>query len=151
MKYLVACFLLLSTTSAFSQIGISYLPWNNKLGLSTNTERRLWGELRVEVNTFFGNLNTDLALMYTVSQKEHVNYYIGLSTNMNFLRLALNEKGLSGYNVYIGGRIKPFMKYPSVQFIAELAPYVNDEFSSGLLQVNLGVAYQFLPKDKEEQ
>lgn len=151
MKYLIVCFLLFSTCSAFAQVGLSYFPWNNKLGVSSNTEKKLWGEVKFEVNTFFGNLNTDLALMYNVKQKEQVNYYVGLGVSTNFIRGAFEEKGLNGYNLYVGSRIKPFTKYPGVQIIAELAPYINSEFSSGLLQANFGVGYQFLRKRKKDK
>lgn len=149
MKYLITIFLFFSTSSAFAQVGLSYFPWNNKLGVSSNTEKKLWGDLKIEVNTFFGNLNTDLGLMYNFKQKKHVNYYVGLGVSTNFIRGAAGEKGLNGYNIYVGGRVKPFVKYPAVQIVTELAPYVNDEFSSGLIQFNLGVAYQFLRKRKE--
>ena len=99
--------------------------------------------MKIEVNTFFGNLNTEEALMINYLKKDKVNYYGGLGINTNFIRASYTSQVINGYAIIFGGRIKPINKYPSAQIVVEIVPYINKSFSSGLLKVNLGLAYQF--------
>ena len=134
------------TFSSYAQVNIAYYPWNNLLGISTNTNKLIWFDLKSEVNTFFGNLNTEQSLQLNIKRTEFVNYYTGIGISTNYIRATHDGKIINGYYVNFGSRIKPINKVPGLQIIAEISPYLNREFQSGILRFNLGIGYQFSKK-----
>ena len=134
------------TFSSYAQVNIAYYPWNNLLGISTNTNKLIWLDLKSEVNTFFGNLNTEQSLQLNIKRTEFVNYYTGIGISTNYIRATHDGKIINGYYVNFGSRIKPINKVPGLQIIAEISPYLNREFQSGILRFNLGIGYQFSKK-----
>ncbi len=132
------------TFSSNAQVNISYYPWNNLFGISTNTNKLIWIDLKAEVNTFFGNLNTEQSLHLNIKKTEFVNYYLGIGISTNYIRSTHDGKIVNGYYANFGARIKPMNNTPNLQIIAELSPYFNSEFQSGILRFNLGLGYEFI-------
>lgn len=69
--------LALISLTAKSQIAITYVPFQSFLGISTNTDKLLWLDYKIETNTFASNLNMELSPKINFMRKENVNYYFG--------------------------------------------------------------------------
>ncbi|MFK8037879.1 MAG: hypothetical protein AB8B74_06285 [Crocinitomicaceae bacterium] len=144
--FLLPFFLLSKTIMA--QLSIGYYPIQSEISFSTNSDRLIWGDLRIATNTFFGNITTEPILMANLKRNEKVNFYGGVGMNFNFLNAASNISIINGYSLHIGSRIKPLKKLSNLQIIFEVSPYMNSEFDGGLLRTRLGLAYQFGKKRK---
>jgi hypothetical protein len=131
------------------QLAIGYFPFQNTLSISSNPERLFWIDGRIETNTFFGNLNPELLGLVNIKRTKYVNLYSGLSCKMNFIDGFNDQQFIGGYSINFGVRIKPFETISNLYFIFEIAPYVNREFSSGLLRTYWGISYKFDKKIKK--
>lgn len=128
---------------AAAQVAVTYFPFQSVLGVSSDTEHRVWAGLNAETNTFISNVNLELQGMVNVHRSEWVNYYTGLGVNANPL-YAVNELPLvNGYTLTVGARIKPVTAHRNVQLVFELAPYTNPHFDGGYLRTLLGLSYNF--------
>ena len=132
---------------AAGQVAVTYFPFQSVLGLSTDSERRLWVGLNAETNTFISNVNLELQGMVNLKRGEWVNYYGGLGVNTNPLAAVNQLPLLNGYTLTAGARIKPLANYRNVQVVFELTPYANPYFDGGYLRTLLGVAYNFRRRD----
>ncbi len=132
---------------AAAQVAVTYFPFQSVLGLSSNTERRVWVGLNAETNTFISNANLELQGLVNVKRGEWVNYYTGLGVNTNPF-LAFHALPLvNGYTLTAGARIKPLPSHRNVQLVFELTPYANRHFDSGYVRTLLGLAYNFRPRE----
>ena len=128
---------------AAAQVAVTYFPFQSVLGVSSDTERRVWAVVNAETNTFISNVNLELQALVNVKKGEWVNYYTGLGVNTNPLS-AVNELPLvNGYSLTLGARIKPLAARRNVQVVFELAPYTNQYLDGGYLRTMLGLAYNF--------
>jgi hypothetical protein len=141
-------FILTLLTASFSfnglaQMSVGYMPFESIISISTNTDRLIWGELRIQSNTFFGNVVTEPSLRWNFKRQNQANYYVGAGVSVNPFNPVQDLELIEGYAIAFGSRIKPIVKYPKIQLIFEISPYYNRYFDGGTLKSHLGVAYQF--------
>jgi hypothetical protein len=136
MRNLFIALLLSVSASAFGQASVAYYPFNNFVSVSSNSDRLLWVDARVQTNTVFASLSTTICPMINVVRKDQVNYYTGLGVRFN-------RDVLEGYSLQIGVRVKPIPFVPNLRVAFEIAPYARKDFKLGSLQSFLGIAYQF--------
>ena len=123
---------------------ISYYPWNSILSVATNPTKVLWGDFRVQTNSFTSSLNTETVLMLNVGYTRNTNIYVGGGVNLGLVAAALDNKPLlKGYSASVGMRSYPFDKMPKVSVNFELSPYVNSDGESGLIRSWFGIGYHF--------
>ena len=124
---------------------VGYYPWNGLLTVSTNPKLPVWGDVRLQTNTLFGSLSTELLPLVNLKQTETAQFYAGGGIRFNFIgRLAGQTKNLiEGYSLNVGVRVKPFKENRNVQIAFELAPFVERKFDSGVLKSNFGIVYCF--------
>ena len=141
---LTALFLCLGLT-AFGQASVAYYPFNSVVSVSTNADRALWLDARIQMNTPFGSLSTTLCPLVNVVRRENVNFYTGLGIRFNALNGLDNRDILEGYSLHFGVRTKvPFI--PNLRAAFEIAPYSRKDFKYGVMQSYLGLVYQFRKK-----
>lgn len=129
------------------QLSMGYFPFNNTLSITSNPDKLLVIDGRLETNTFYGNINPEIFGIVNIKRSDLVNVYTGLSCKTILIDGFTNGDFIGGYAVSVGSRFKPFEKFHNVQFLFELSPYVNKEFESGMLRAYLGVSYKFNKKD----
>jgi hypothetical protein len=141
--------LLFSTFSLFikAQIAVAYYPFNNVFSISSNTQNVIWGDLRLETNTFFGNVTIEPHLMWNYKKTDWVNYYAGLGVSISPFQTDQDIDLLNGYSIDFGVRVKPIEKHRNFQVLFELSPFINKDFDGGLFRALLGVGYNFGKKD----
>ncbi|GAA4453210.1 hypothetical protein GCM10023189_17960 [Nibrella saemangeumensis] len=135
------------TFSGFGQASVAYYPFNSLFSVSTNPNRQLWLDARVQTNTLFGSLSTTLAPMVTISRQKSAAYYAGAGIRFNALNTLVNEQVLEGYSLHAGVRIAPIASIPNLRVAFEMSPFARRNFKSGILYSYLGVVYQFGPKE----
>ena len=132
-----------SIGKTYSQIAVSYYPFQSILSVSSNTDKLLWADLRIETNTFFSNMNMEFDAMINIKRTDWVNYYAGLGINVNPLYGFKDLPSTNGYVLNIGVRVKPIQKYKNLQVMFELSPYFNRNFDGGMVRTLLGISYNF--------
>ena len=142
-KVLIITVLILGvfTTKLFGQVAISYYPFQSILSVSSNTDKTIWGDVRIETNTFFSNINLEFDILINLKKTERVNYYAGLGINVNPFYGLESLPFTNGYTLNSGVRIKPNLKHQEFQIAFELSPYFNKNFDGGILRTLLGVSY----------
>lgn len=144
MKLKILTLLLVFYASAlYSQVAVSYYPFQSILSVSSNTEKLFWVDYKVETNTFILNLNMELSPKFNLKRRERVNYYVGPGISFNLTNATADLPLINGYFIDIGVRIKPINKYKNIQLVFEISPYINNEFSGGNLRTRLGISYNF--------
>lgn len=128
---------------ALAQVAVTYFPLQSVLGVSSNTERRLWVDVNAQTNTFISNVNLELQGMANLKRGDWVNYYVGLGVSANPVSVLNNLPLVNGYTLTAGARIKPLPRYRNVQVVFELTPYTNAYFDGGYVRTMLGLAYNF--------
>ena len=147
MKNTLTAFLLCVSVTAFGQASVAYYPFSSVISVSTNADRALWLDARVQTNTAFGSLSTTICPLVNVVRRENVNYYTGVGVRFNALNGLDNRDILEGYSLHVGVRVKvPFVSNLRAAF--ELAPYSRKDFRFGVMQSYLGLVYQFAKKNK---
>ena len=146
MKHVLTGLLLSFTLAAYGQASVAYYPFNSLVTVSTNADRAVWLDARVQTNTLFGSLSTTICPMVNVARKAQVNYYTGLGVRFNALNGIDDRDILEGYSLHVGVRIKPLLMMPNLRVAFELAPYSRKDFKTGNLQSFLGIVYQFSKK-----
>ena len=145
MKHALIALFFLTAGSVFGQASVAYYPFNDLVTVSTNADRVLWLDARVQTNTVFGSLTTTLCPLVNVVRKPQVNYYTGLGVRFNPLNPIDNRSALVGYSLHVGVRARvPFL--PKLRVAFEIAPYARQDFKTGNLQSLLGLVYQFEKK-----
>jgi hypothetical protein len=147
MKPIILTLLMaLSWISTFAQVSVSYFPIQSVLAISSNTERLVWADYKVETNTFFSNLNMELSPKINFRRTPAVNYYSGAGISFNPAYQASDLPIVNGYFLDLGVRIKPIRQYRNLQLVFEVSPYLNKEFNGGSLRTRLGISYNFTRK-----
>ena len=122
---------------------LTYYPWNSLLEVSSNPDKTLWVQLRLQGNSVFSSMNTEFATMITVKKNEKSTIYIGPGFQFNLLN-KLNEKStLNGYLLNIGTRIYPFEKLKPAGITFEISPYANKNWDIGTWRYLFGISYNF--------
>ena len=129
------------TGKIYSQIALSYYPFQSVLSVSSNTDKLLWADLRIETNTFFSNINLEFNAMVNLKRTDWVNYYSGLGINVNPFYGLEDLPFTNGTVLCAGVRIKPVQKHKNLQVVFELSPYFNKYFDGGMVRTLLGISY----------
>jgi hypothetical protein len=140
--------LLISLTKLNAQqLSIGYFPFNNTFSITSNPERLIMIDGRVETNTFFGNINPEIFGIININRSDLFNVYSGLSCKTIIIDGFNDGDFIGGYAVLLGSRFKPFEKFENVHFLFELSPYFNREFKSGIFRAYIGISYKFKKRE----
>ncbi len=145
--FFTICYLLSTTHSAKAQATVTYYPFNSVFSVSSNAQRAVFVDCRIQMNSVLSSLNTEFAPMFRVSKQANSFYYIGAGVNTSIVgELTGEEDLLKGYFLSAGLRVSPFEKFRNVAVAFETSPYANKNFKSGVFRAWLGVSYQFKKK-----
>lgn len=124
---------------------VGYYPWNGLISVSTNPAKVFWLDARLQTNTLFGSLSTEVLPLFNFKQTSAAQFYAGGGVRFNFIGVLANQTKnvVEGYSLNIGTRVSPFKTVPQVKIALEIAPYVERKFESGILKSNFGVIYTF--------
>ncbi len=142
-RVLVILVFLLTQKQLFAQVAINYFPFQSILSVSTNTDKRLFADFKMETNNFISNLNMEFSPKFNVKRLEKANYYAGIGISINPVNSFANLPITNGYFIDFGMRAKPFEKLNNLQIVFELSPYVNREINGGNLRTRIGIAWNF--------
>jgi len=145
---LVILICLLIQKQLFAQVAISYFPFQSVLSVSTNTDKRLFADFKIETNNFISNFNMEFSPKFNIKRFEKVNYYTGIGISINPANSSANLPITNGYFIDFGMRAKPFEKLNNLQIVFEISPYVNREINGGNLRTRIGIAWDFTRKTK---
>jgi hypothetical protein len=138
--------LLINIQVAKSQT-LTYYPWQSLFELSSSPQKTLWLQFRIQGNSVFSSMNTEIAPMITFKKNEKSVFYFGPGAQFNLLNKLNDKKTLNGYFLNIGGRSYPFEKYKNVGIVFEISPYANQDFDIGTWRYLFGVSYSFNKKN----
>jgi len=148
MKNILQALLISISFPGLSQVAFSYFPFQSILSVSSNTEKLIWADFKLETNTFITNMNMELSPKFNVKRTESVNYYLGAGVNFNPAYIVSDLAVMSGYFADIGVRVKPLKGVKNLQVVFELSPYINAKLGGGNLRTRLGIAYNFARNPK---
>jgi hypothetical protein len=146
MKHFLSALFTCSALLLSSQVAVSYFPFQSLISISSNTEKLLWADFKLETNTFFTNTNMELSPKCNIKRTERVNYYLGAGAAFNPVYSAADLPLMSGYFVEAGVRVKPLKEHKGLQVVFEISPYLNAALAGGNLRTRLGLAYNFTRK-----
>tara|TARA_R110000868_G_scaffold206294_1_gene455070 strand:+ start:63 stop:515 length:453 start_codon:yes stop_codon:yes gene_type:complete len=126
-----------------AQVALSYYPFQSIVALSSDSEKTLWLDGRLESNTFLSNVNMEVNAMVNFRKRDYYNVYSGLGFNFNPFYAAEDLTFTNGYLLHFGLRFKPWQKHPNFQVAFEISPYLNSNFDGGTLRSLLGLSYNF--------
>ena len=137
-------FLIFLSLSSNAQ-SVGYYPWNGLLTVSTNPYKPVWLDVRLQTNTLFGSLSTEILPMVNLTQTEVFQTYLGGGIRFNFIgAIAGTTKNVvEGYALNVGVRVAPFKTNRNIKVALELSPYVQRKLDSGILKTNFGIVYVF--------
>lgn len=142
--------LLSSGQKLIAQASVAYYPWNGVFSVSTNPDKIVWGDARLQTNTLLGSLSTELIPMVNFKRTEMANFYAGAGVRLNFIgALANGDRLMEGYIMSIGTRIVPFKAHRNFRVAFEFQPYVQRSGKSGVMKTNFGLAYVFGKRDAQ--
>ncbi len=145
-KLLVILICLITHKHIFAQIAISYFPFQSILSVSTNTDKRFFGDFKIETNNFISNFNMEISPKVNLIRLENINYYTGIGISINPVNSYANLPITNGYFFDFGMRANPFKKLNNLQVVFEISPYINKEINGGNLRTRLGLAWNFTKK-----
>ena len=150
-KFTIIFVLLFATNHLFAQ-GLAYYPFNSVLSISTNPSSRVWLDCRIQTNTYFSSLSTEISPMININNRSKARFYVGGGAKLNFLNYitatdSAKVQPLEGFFMNFGVRSAPFKKEPRVQIVFEISPYVNRQGDLGLMRTLFGIGY-FFGKEK---
>lgn len=152
---LIFALVVLSGSSLFAQASVGYYPWNSLFTVSTNPNKILWLDTRVQTNSLFSGLSFDFLPMFNIKRGEVVRYYIGGGVRINPLVRISDPRAdlitVDGYSINFGARISPFPQNRNIQLAIELNPYIKDDLESGVLKSNFGLIYFFGKRSKQPE
>tara|TARA_Y100001934_G_C12275295_1_gene737064 strand:+ start:1000 stop:1440 length:441 start_codon:yes stop_codon:yes gene_type:complete len=140
---ILVLFLSIWSQELLAQLSVGYYPFQSTLSIATDTEKLIWADIRIEANSFYGNLNSELDLMWNWKRSDWVNYYSGLGWNFAPFAGASDLDFTNGYVFATGARIKPWAAHRNFQVLFEVGPYVNRQFDGGIFRTSLGLAYNW--------
>ena len=148
-KIAFTIFLLSFPLLSFSQAGLGYLSHERQIVLSTNFEKRIWGELRLSTNTNHRlNFNDREGVYLRPWIVGHGNIFRNSQITMSLgLGIGAYDDGYYEGNGFIvifplALRFAPFEKAKNVYFLGELAPTADG--ASFDMTASWGVRYLFL-------
>lgn len=147
-KLLVIIICLLTQKQLLAQVAISYYPFQSILSVSTNPDKKLFADSKIETNNFVSNFNMEFSPKINIKRLEKVNYYFGIGISINPVNSFANLPITNGYFIDFGVRAKPFEKHNNLQIVFEISPYVNREINGGNLRTRIGIAWNFVRKTK---
>lgn len=145
---LFVLFFILIQHEILGQVAISYYPFNSILSITSNTNKRLFADYKLETNNFVSNLNMEFSPKINFKKLEKINYYVGAGVSINPLNTFSSTDITNGYFLDFGIRAKPFEKHEELQIVFEISPYVNKSLTGGNLRTRLGVAWNFKRNNK---
>lgn len=141
-----------SLRDARAQASVGYLPWSSLITVSTNPQKSVWLDTRVQTNSLFSSLSVDILPLVNLRRGERAQWYLGGGIRVNPLyRLGdpdANILTLDGYSLNLGVRASPFAQNRQIQVALELNPFVKDDFAGGVLKSHFGVVYAFRKREK---
>lgn len=141
-KTLALSVLLLIGKLCYAQ-SVVYYPFNSLLGVSTNPSRALWLDVKLQTNSYFSSLSTDISPEINLKKTPKTITYLGAGVKMNYLNAIENNNVLEGYFMNFGVRLMPFEKYKKVHVAFELSPYAGRKFDIGVFRTHFGIGYNF--------
>ena len=130
------------SVSCFSQ-SIVYYPFNSLLGFSSNTQKRVWIDAKLQTNSYFSSLSTDIAPQINVNKNSRARIFVGGGIKLNYLNVIENKNILDGFFANAGVRASPFEKNKRIQIAFEISPFVNKNLDIGIFRSHLGFGYSF--------
>jgi len=128
--------------SCFSQ-SIVYYPFNSLLGFSSNTQKRVWIDAKLQTNSYFSSLSTDIAPQININKNSKARIFVGSGIKLNYLNVIENKNILDGFFANAGVRASPFEKNKRIQIAFEISPFVNKNLDIGIFRSHLGIGYSF--------
>ncbi len=152
-KLLFICCFMITSAASYSQ-AFTYYPFNSIFSIASNPNKPVWVDFRFQMNSYFSSLSTDISPMINLTKGPKAKFYIGAGIKANFLNYlntdASKRNPLEGYFFNLGVRVSPIEKLPQFQGVFELSPYANKQFDLGIFRANLGVAYVFGKRKKNQ-
>ena len=149
-KWLLLSFSLISF-SAFSQASLAYYPWESVISVSTNPNRLLWLDARLQTNALLGQLNTTIAPLFNVKRTGTYQIYVGPGFQLSPISAAVNNDDLlQNVSLHIGTRVAPLAAFPNLRVALEIAPTIRTDFETGVLRSRIGLVYVFRKRPKKE-
>ena len=143
MKSVFVVLFLLVHYSGACQVAIGYFPFNSSfIQLSSDPERLIFGDARLQTNTFKYNTTIELGPYINIKRSEAINLYIGPGISLS----PFYNDGTNTVNFYflsLGARIKPLPFNRDLAVLFELSPTFNSEPRNDMLRTNLGMSYNF--------
>jgi hypothetical protein len=139
-------FCLICPFVSFGQASVAYYPFNGLFSVSSNPNKLVWLDGRIQTNTIFQSLSTTLCPLVNVKQTPRTNYYVGPGVRFNALNGLNDAKILEGYSLHVGVRVAPLAAQPNLRVAFELSPSAAANFKSGVFYSYLGVVWQFQKK-----
>jgi hypothetical protein len=143
----VALVLFLGSFQAKSQT-LTFYPNLSWLEVSTSPKKVVWAQLRIQGNSLFTGMNTEIAPHFTVAKNSNNLFYVGPGVQFNVLNYYQGKKILNGYTLNMGTRIYPFKENKRAAVAFELSPYASSAFDIGAWRYLFGLSYSF-GKNKE--
>lgn len=56
---------------------VVYYPFNSVLGVSTNPNKPVWGDLRFFTNSYFTSLTIEPSVEFNIARTQRADYYLG--------------------------------------------------------------------------
>jgi hypothetical protein len=151
MKRILLLLIILATQKQLhAQIAISYFPFQSILSISTNTEKRLFADLKLETNNFVSNLNIELSPKVNFKSLERAYYYVGPGISINPANSYSDLPITNGYFIDFGVRAIPVKTLSNFQVVFEISPYINKDLDGGNIRTRLGFAWNFKNKSKSK-
>lgn len=153
-KYAYLLFLLcLISIPAYCQIEVGYNTDGNTLALSTNSSKKIWGEIRVNTKaynqaswTYSDRGITQTYFMVNIFNKSNSSLYGGIGAGMNLLS-GESDKWFS-INIPMGIKIYPFKNLPDLAIIGEYNPMlIIQEEVPAIHSVCLGLRYRITKEE----
>ncbi len=122
---------------------VVYYPFNSVLGISTNPSKAIWLDVKLQTNSYFSSLSTDISPEVNLKKTPKSITYLGAGVKMNYLNAIENNNILEGYFMNFGVRLMPFEKYKKIQIAFEISPYAGRKFDIGVFRTHFGIGYNF--------
>jgi hypothetical protein len=139
-------FLFFTCSNYIHAQSVVYYPFNSVLGISSNPAHAVWVDVKLQTNSYFSSLSTDISPEFTVKKTPKSLTYLGVGAKLNYLNLIENNNILEGYFLNFGVRVMPFEKYKRIHIAFEISPYAGRNFDIGVFRSNLGIGYDFSKK-----
>jgi hypothetical protein len=143
VRFLLVALGCLSLSVGFAQVSVAYYPWNSLLSVSSNPNRPIWIDGRLQTGTPLGAFNTAVIPMVNFVRKPTYIVYAGAGVNLNPFTNINGERFVKGYSAHIGTRFVPVSFVPKFRIALEISPYTQSNFKFGNLYSYLGLVYQF--------